>query len=238
MTNFQFGILIRIITWSALSVYLLGSLGCNAAPIWDNEPIEEAITRNHVEPTITVATHATPNGVQTDNEPIPSDRSTTAPTAIVTALPNESSTATLISASITPTRLTPTPIVTPTPTPILFLTVAAANDGCILYPGEVETLTLPMPHVLIGSSGPNEQFCILWHSDNPNVTSFVVEIQYENSGGMYTYTLPSDTTYVALPENEAPNCSNRRSFHISVYMIIAESQRLLGGMGVNDGCFQ
>jgi hypothetical protein len=65
-----------------------------------------------------------------------------------------------------------------------------------------------------------------------------VEIQYENSGGMYTYTLPSDAIYVALPENEAPNCSTRRSFHISVYAIIADSQRHVGGMGVNDGCFE
>jgi hypothetical protein len=76
---------------------------------------------------------------------------------------------------------------------------------------------VPLPNVLVGSSGANEDFCILWHNDNLQVTSFVVEIQYENNGGTYTYELPSDTTYVVLPENEAPNCSNRRSFHISVY---------------------
>lgn len=236
MTKCQFAIKVKkLVAWTTLLIYLLIVQGCNIAP-------NSSIIENE-EATTIVATPGTPSNMQIADEFTPSARATETQTITVTTLPNESPTATLIPGILTPIHtatntLTPTPTVIPTTTPILFLTVAAAKDGCILNPEEADMLTMPLPNVLIGSSGPDTQFCILWHSDDEEATSFVVEVQYANDNNVYSYTVPSDTNYFVLPENEAPNCSNRRSFHISVYAIIAESQRIVGGMGVSDGCYQ
>lgn len=139
--------------------------------------------------------------------------------------------------------LTATPTIRPTETPpssptaVVFLTAAAIANGCMLP----SSVILPIDGrgnvnpVLTGVSGPDERFCIMWNSDIPNATVFIVEISYVN-GEIFTQKLSPNSSYTILPEHESPNCTDRISYQVAVYANVNENDRLVGGLAVNNGC--
>jgi hypothetical protein len=158
------------------------------------------------------------------------------PSPIPTKSPIEPSATPGVRATAKPT-IPPTETAPPSPTPVAFLTAAAVSNNCLLPPAVV----LPVDGrgnvnpVLTGVSDPDARFCIMWDSDVRGTTAFVVKISYMN-GEVFTHTLPATVSYTILPEHEAPNCTDRTAYQVTVNAIVSDNHHLVGGLAVHDGC--